>query len=171
MLTATFAPRVELLTPAEFEPRIPHLFTEGSYRLELLAEYDSPATRERMARYFAGDGIDAGRRKPWLSMVAEKTGAGAVMSRVHLIGKITPYLRYELAAYEQNIGAGEDVRILPQNHADGLELPGFDYWLWDSALASVMLYGHRGAWIGAVMISDPAFVRDCCRWRDIAMSS
>jgi hypothetical protein len=159
-----------MVSAADFERRIPDLFDRSAYRLELLGEYDSPAVRERVQRFAAEGRIDTGRPRPFLSMVREKIGAGAVMSRTHVIGQMTPYLRYELAAYELNVDAGEDVRILPQDRAGDVELPTFDFWLWDSILASVMLYGHRGAWLGAIMISDPAFVADCCRWRDNAMS-
>jgi hypothetical protein len=70
--------------------------------------------------------------------------------------------------------AGEDIRILSADLAAGLDLPGFDFWLFDAgqpgARVAVNVYGDRGAWLHAEIITDPGFVADCCRWRDAAMS-
>jgi hypothetical protein len=93
------------------------------------------------------------------------------MSRVHVVSEpLTDYLRYELACYESSAEAGEDIRILPTERAAGLDLPSFDYWLFDNERAAVMRYGARGLWLQTEIVTDPAFVMSCRRWQDQALS-
>jgi len=33
-----------------------------------------------------------------------------------------------------------------------------------------MIYGSGGTWQGVQLVTDPAFVSDCCRWRDATMN-
>ena len=151
------------------------LFGHSAWRLELLDWYTSPATEKRLARFLAGEQVTAEERAPWLSMLRRDRGAGKTIGRVHVIREpLTDYLRYELACYQSSFAAGEDIRILPADLAAGLDLPGFDFWLFDAgqpgARVAVNVYGERGAWLHAEIITDPGFVADCCRWRDAAMS-
>ncbi len=105
--------------PSEFEPRIPDLFEREAFRLELLDEYDAPATRERVRRFLAGEPQNLKVRAYWDGLIADARRAGKNMSRVHVVTE-------------------------PR---------------W------------RGTWLRTVMITDPSFVADCCRWRDIALSN
>jgi hypothetical protein len=150
------------------------LFDHSAWRLELLDWYTSPATEQRLARFLAGEQVTAAERAPWLSMLRRDRAAGKTIGRVHVISELTDYLEYELACYQSSGQAGEDIRILPASLAAGLDLPGFDYWLFDAgqpgACVAVNVYGERGAWLRAEIITESGFVADCCRWRDAAMS-
>jgi hypothetical protein len=57
-------------------------------------------------------------------IAARPGSAGGSMGRVHVLGPLNDYLRYELACYAQNAEAGEDVRVMPRAAAAGLDLPG-----------------------------------------------
>ena len=167
------APPGLIMTPTEIE----HGFLEGTlfdrsaYRLELLDWYTTPATERRLARFLAGEKVTAAERAAWLAMLRAVRADGKTMARVHIIAEpLSDYLKYELACYESSVEAGEDIRILPAHLATGLDLPGFDYWLFDDARAAVMYYGERGAWLRTEMVTDPGFVADCRRWRDEALS-
>lgn len=150
------------------------LFDHSAWRLELLDWYTSPATERRLARFLAGEQVTVAERAPWLSMLRRDRAAGKTIARVHVITELTDYLRYELACYESSAQAGEDIRILPGRLAEGLGLPGFDFWLFDAgypgARVAINVYGERGAWLHAEIVTEPGFVADCCRWRDAAMS-
>lgn len=150
------------------------LFDHSAWRLEVLDWYTSPATEQRLARFLAGEQVTAAERAPWLSMLRRDRAAGKTIGRVHVIGELTDYLRYELACYQSSFLAGEDIRILPASLAAGLELPGFDFWLFDAghpgARVAINVYGEHGAWLRAEIVTDPGFVAECCRWRDAAMS-
>ncbi len=158
--------------PSEFEPRIPDLFEREAFRLELLDEYDAPATRERVRRFLAGEPQNLKVRAYWDGLIADARRAGKNMSRVHVVTEpLNDYLRFELDFYRGSVAVGEDIGIIPRADAAGLELPEFDFWLFDGQTAAVMIYGWRGTWLRTVMITDPSFVADCCRWRDIALSN
>jgi hypothetical protein len=166
------------LSPAEFAREFDdgRLFKRSAWRYEQLDWYTSPATEQRVALFLAGEKVTAAEREPWLAMLRRNRDAGITIGRVHLIAKpLSDYLRYELACYESSAAAGEDIRILPAEDAAGLDLPDFDYYLFDEtvpgkAWVAVQLYGDRGAWLGADVITDPGFVADCRRWRHAATS-
>lgn len=172
------APSVRTLTGADIDRGFAEgtLFHHTAYRLELLDWYTSPKTEQRLARFLAGEKVTADERAPWLSMLRRDRAAGKTFARVHVIGEpLTDYLRYELACYESSAAYGEDIRILDADAADALDLPAFDYWLFDEAFpgkawVAVQRYGERGAWLGAEVSTDPGFVADCRRWRETAMS-
>jgi hypothetical protein len=161
------------LTPDEIDRAFGDrsLFQASAYRLELLDWYTSPATEARLARFLAGEAVTPAERERWLSMLHAAVRDGQAMSRVHVVAEpLSDYLKYELACYETSADAGEDIRILPAELAAGLDLPDFDYWLFDDARVAVMRYGERGAWQGADIVTDPQFTAQCRRWRDTAMS-
>jgi hypothetical protein len=147
------------------------LFSRTAYRLELLDWYTTPATEARLDRFLEGEAVTAAERERWLSMLRAGIADGQSISRVHVIAEpLTDYLKFELACYQTSAEAGEDIRILPAETAASLDLPDFDYWLFDDNRVAVMLYGDRGAWHGAEIISDPQFAAQCRSWRDTAMS-
>jgi hypothetical protein len=167
------APVGVAVAPAEIDRKFGDgsLFARSAYRLELLDEYDSPRTRVRVARFLAGQPEDAEVRAYWDAVIRDARQAGKVVRRVHVVAEpLTDYLRFELDFYRGSAAAGEDIRILPADVAAGLNLPGFDYWLFDDQCAAVMYYGERGAWLRTEFVTDPAFVASCQRWRDAALS-
>lgn len=167
------APPGLVMTPAEIDRGFAEgtLFDRSAYRLELLDWYTTPATERRLARFLAGEKVTAAERSGWLSMLATARSTGKTMARVHVIADpLSDYLRYELACYESSAVAGEDIRILPAKLTAGLDLPDFDYWLFDDSRAAVQYYGERGAWLRAEIVTDPSFVADCRHWRDEALS-
>jgi hypothetical protein len=167
------APRGRVMAPAEIDRGFAEgiLFDRSAYRLELLDWYTSPATERRLARFLAGEKVTVAERAGWLRMLHAARAAGKTMARVHVIAEpLSDYLRFELACYESSVEAGEDIRILPADLAAELNLPDFDYWLFDDTRAAVQYYDDRGAWLRAEILTEPGFVADCRHWRDQAMS-
>lgn len=163
-------PGAVIMTPGEFDTRFTGLFEHEAFRLELLDQYDSPGTQQRVQQFLAGQPDDPSARAGWDAVLAEARTAAKVMSRVHVVSEpLTDYLRFELDFYRGSVAAGEDVRILPRTQAADLGLPGFDFWLFDRS-AAVMVYDQAGWWLHTELVTSPAFVADCRRWRDIAMS-
>jgi len=177
-MTTTTYPRGRVVAPAQMERSFADgtLFDHSAWRLEMLDWYTSPVTEQRLARFLAGGIADlAAERAPWLAMLRRHRAAGKTIARVHVITEpLTDYLKYELACYETSVRAGEDIRILPASLAEDVDLPEFDYHLFDAgypgARAAVNVYGERGAWLRSEIVTEPGFVADCCRWRDAAMS-
>jgi hypothetical protein len=109
------APPGRVVAPADMDAAFGDgsLFERSAYRLELLAEYDSPRTRIRVARFLAGEPEDAEVRAYWDALVGDARRAGKVMQRVHVVAEpLTDYLRFEFDFYRGSIAAGEDIRIL-----------------------------------------------------------
>jgi hypothetical protein len=156
---------------ADFMGQFANLFRRSAWRLETLDLYDSPQTRERMARFAAGEPIDPRPREHWLAMLRDGRVMGRTVGRVHILGPLNDYLRYEIACYEQNVAAGEDIRLMSRARGATLGLPEFDFWLLDDETVAVMKYGERGVFIGAEFVTDPQFAAQCQRWRDIATSN
>jgi hypothetical protein len=173
-MEASWLPPGQPLAPEDIDRGFEQgtLFQRSAYRLELLDWYTSPATERRVARFLAGEKVTAAERASWLATVRNAMAAGATMSRVHVVAEpLSDYLRYELNCYESSFAAGEDIRILPAKQVVGLDLPSFDYWLFDDERAAVQHYGEHGAWLGASLVTDQAFVQSCQRWRDTALSN
>jgi hypothetical protein len=158
------------MTPGDFDTQFTALFKREAFRLELLDSYDSPGTHDRVQRFLAGEPANPAFRAGWDALLTEAHTVGARMSRVHVVSEpLTGYLQFELDFYRGSVAAGEDVRILPRTQAASLDLPGFDFWLFDRA-AAVMVYDQAGWWLRAELVTAPAFIADCRHWRDTAMA-
>jgi hypothetical protein len=156
-----------MITPAEFDARFLQWSTHSAFRLETLDHYDSPASHAAFERFRAGQPFLTPWRAAWDAMLAKETDKQ--FSRVHVVSEpLTEYLRFELICYRSGAAAGEDIRILPRRLAP-TDLPPFDYWLFDSQAAAIMSYDTQGTWLSTEFVTDPAFVADCCRWRDVTM--
>lgn len=159
---------LDYFAPARFA----RLFDRYAWRLEVLDEYDSPRTRQRIAQLQAGQAIDWTGNLPWYHLVTDARIAGRQVGRVHVIPeRLTPYLRFELAAYQNNQAAGETVQLLPRDQAEALGIPSFDFWLFDGTSAAVLYYGARGVMLRIEVVTDPEFLASCRAWRDTAMSN
>jgi len=159
------------MSPGRFDEQFPDLFQRHAFRLELLDRYDSPGTRERVQRFLAGEPDDPAIRAGWDGLLAELRQAGKTISRVHVVSEpLSDYLRFELAFYAGSVAAGEDIRILPRARAATMPLPPFDFWLFDEQSAAVMIYDSSGTWQSVQLVTDPAFVSGCCRWRDATIN-
>src|SRR5262249_47959769 len=136
------------LLPEDIDRGFEHgtLFQRSAYRLELLDWYTSPATERRLAAVLAGGKGPARERASWLATIRNAKAAGATMSRVHVVTEpLSDYLRYEFNCYESSIAAGEDIRILHASLTARLDLPSFDYWLFDDERATLQHYAHARA--------------------------
>jgi hypothetical protein len=97
--------------------------------------------------------------------------AGKTFQRVHVVREpLTDYLRYELAAYEHNVAAGEDIRVIPVRSGRWPgEIPHRDYWLFDSADLWHMDYDEQGRFLGAARATDAKDIIMHAYWRDAAL--
>jgi len=84
------------------------------WRVEVLQHYDVPGDEERQRAFHAGEPLPPPR--PELlddhQLIASLRASGRAAGRVHVVDRpLSPYVRYELAVYAENVAAGEDVRI------------------------------------------------------------
>jgi hypothetical protein len=153
------------------DPALGELFTSFRYTAYRLEAALYPAEEQAaLERFLAGEPLTPDPELDgWTDLVAEATGAGKVMRRVHLISpRLTgdPYFRYECAAYQLHAEAGEDIRIWV---ADLPEVgPLWDYWLFDSSRLWIMNYDEGGLFTDAEQVTSPAQIVQHAYWRDVA---
>jgi hypothetical protein len=145
--------------------------TSSVFRLETLQVYDAPSEAERQAAF-------AGGREGWrrsdddesLRLIRATTAQGVAWSRAHVVEEpLTDYLRFELAAYQENEAAGEAVWVT--NRAAHPELASLteDFVLIDDRAGIRFRYDAAGRRLGYERIADADLAR-YRRHRDLAVA-
>jgi len=123
-------------------------------RLEMLPRYHVDSELPHIRDFLAGKPTDFSFNSEWYGLIRSAVQRGASM--LHFRGlpdDPTPYLRFELAAYQGAHDAGEEFRFLYNHEIEGAvgeadALP--DFWLFDDARAYPILYDGRGGVLGVV---------------------
>jgi Family of unknown function (DUF6879) len=144
-------------------------FKHTAFRLETRDRYEEPEEAEAFRRFLAGEAADdtwfMDYRRAVEGWVAER-------KRVERVRVVTEphsdYVRWSLQVARLGTEAGEDIRYLPRQRAAELGLPDEDYWLFDSHKAAFLRFAEGDRRVGIELISDPAVVVQCGRWRDTA---
>jgi hypothetical protein len=156
-------------------PEFARLFADVQdswFRLETLQRYDAAYERDDFAAFLRGETITT-TPGPWQAMIRDHIAAGRQLARVHVIEEPpSDYIRYELAAYQLNFEAGEDVRLIPVPRSTWpADIPRHDYWLFDDQRLWLMDYSPDGAFEATRLVEDPIAIDQHRRWRDIALAS
>lgn len=109
----------------------------------------------------------------WCERIQRRVDGGARVQRVHVVAEpLTDYMRFELASYEPNVAAGEDVRIIPARAGFWpADVPsGADFWLVDTRRLWWMRYSPDGAWLGAELVTEPQRTVEARAVRDAALA-
>ncbi|MEU2111810.1 DUF6879 family protein [Streptomyces sp. NPDC019507] len=158
-----------MLVPFE---EITHLFGEfehTAFRLETRRGYASDREGERFQAFMRGIDPEPEPEHPWNVNVREKTAAGACFSRIRIIDEPpTDGQRFLMATAAGNVEAGEDIRVLPRARAEQLELPDWDFWLFDSRTLVRMHIDDTDTTVGVELLEEPSQVLAACRARDAA---
>ena len=82
------------------------------------------------------------RKLPWLRSIRELTAAGKTFGRVRMLTEpLTEYLRWLIEQTAANVEAGEDIRWVSRAVAAELEMPGYDFYLFDDRRVAIMRFG------------------------------
>lgn len=128
-------------------------FEHDAWRLEVRDVYAVPAETDRINEYLRTGLVTPSPK--WTRVVRAATGRDASIGRVRLVGyPITGYTRYELAAYDGNVEAGESVHLVDRRWLDRSWDAAPDFWLIDGQVW-LMRYDHAGAFLGAEVAPDP----------------
>ncbi|MFJ7069886.1 DUF6879 family protein [Streptomyces sp. NPDC101115] len=170
-LLVRFAPRT---AAAEMVPfgEIRDMFTEfkhTAWRLETRRGYATDRRGAKWARWKAGADIAAEPFDDWRENVARQTAAGKRFERVRLVDEpLTEGQAYLLASGLGNVAAGEDIRNLTRAQAHRLNLPDYDFWLFDSRVLVRFVFDEDDTTLGVIVSEDPADVAAACQARDAA---
>jgi len=131
-------------------------YVHTAFRLETRDHYAVTDEAEAFRKFLAGEPYELDWHRTWLAGIRSITGSGRRMQRVRLVSEPpTDYQRFELAVTPTNLAAGEDIRVLPRSRAAGLDLPAYDFWLFDDTRLGIMHFDDDGLFQGIEMIEDP----------------
>jgi uncharacterized protein DUF6879/uncharacterized protein DUF397 len=144
-------------------------FEHAAFRLETQERYVDDEEQEPLRRFLAGEPPDDEWFMDWYEAVARLAAGGRRMERVRVVDEPhSDYTRFGIdLARRLNVQAGEDIRYLPRQRAEGLGLPGEDFWLLDSSRV-LTLHFDAEMLLGAELVTDPAAVVQHAYWRDAA---
>jgi len=147
-----------------------------AFRLEAQQRYAVPAEDEQFRAFAEGRPLPPDPRVDRsMQIIREATARGCRIRRVHVMDlPLNPYLRYELAAYRENIDAGEEIGIaLRRWHQDLAELVE-DFVLFDPEGPQPdvvwMRYDDQGQLAGLAHSSKPADVALATSYRETALA-
>jgi hypothetical protein len=127
-------------------------FERSAFRLEARDTYKVPDEDERLAAFLLGRELPArtAEEDEWLGLLTRATAAGRKIVRVRIVTKpLTDYTRFELAVYPENIGAGEEIRVVERERLpQGRDSWDEDFWLFDRDTAVVLQYETDGRFLG-----------------------
>jgi hypothetical protein len=141
--------------------------SKRAFHLELRDSYNVASEDEPFGRWQRGERDDYVWHQDWLGFLREATRAGAQVQRVRLVSlPHSEYTRWGLEVAPLNIQAGEDVRYLPRQQAEGIELPDEDFWLLDDDWLILSVFSDDGRTGGFARDDDPQLLRQCLTVRD-----
>lgn len=146
-------------------------FEHTAWRLETRRRYASDETTATYAQFSRGepvnwDGVDA----DWCAERREQTALGKTFARVRIIDSPpTPGQLYLLDNARRNSAVGEDIRILRRSDAQRLQLPGEDFWIFDSRLVAVLNFDADDGLVDVNLITEPVSVNRYAQMRDAAV--
>lgn len=152
--------------------KITHLFAEfehAAFRLETRRGYTTDREGDRYKAFMRGVDPQPVPGNAWNVNVREKAAQGAHFSRVRIVDDPpTDGQRFLMATAASNVAAGEDIRVLSRVVAKSVDLPDYDFWLFDSRILARMHIDDTDTTVGVEVIEDPAEVLAACRARDTA---
>jgi len=120
-------------------------FQRSAWRWETQGVYREPEEQEPFRQFLAGHEPDLSFMHGWWATVEANVQAGKRYGRIRVLTEpLTDYLRFELSFTQQNVDAGEDIRVMTLDRARELGLPDEDFWLLDDELAAVMHFDENG---------------------------
>ena len=134
-------------------------FERSAFRVEARDRYDVDHERDAFAAFRDGRNLRprTAANDPWLTLVAAHTAAGRLIERVRIVSEpLTEYTRFELAAYSDNIAAGEKIGIIPRAALTDADQgwASEDFWILDEKLVVLLSYDDTGRFLGAQQPKD-----------------
>jgi hypothetical protein len=149
---------------------------EEAFRLEAQQRYAVPAEDEQFRAFTEGRPVPSDPRvNRSMQIIREATARGCRIRRVHVVDlPLTAYLRYEMAAYRENIDAGEEVGIAVRRWHPDLAGLAEDFVLFDPEGPHPdvvwMRYDDQGQLAGLAYSDKPADLALAASYRETALA-
>ncbi|WP_290055680.1 DUF6879 family protein [Amycolatopsis solani] len=140
-------------------------FERSAWRWECQGTYPDPAEREPMQAWRDGR-LDAEFMTEWLAQIRRLRAAGQVFERVRMLTEpLTEYLRWMISLTPLNVEAGEDIRWIAERDARQLDVPAYDFYLFDDRIVARLHFDETGV-AGVELSDEPGTVAEHRRWRN-----
>jgi hypothetical protein len=108
-------------------------FTHEAIRLETLQHYQVPGDEHRQQAFRQGLPLPTRPDKQTtVDLIHDSVAAGKTIGRIHIVDlPLSNYVQYELAAYRENVDAGEQVWIADRGANPGLDELRHDFAIFD----------------------------------------
>ncbi|MGP3913731.1 DUF6879 family protein [Nonomuraea sp. 10N515B] len=159
-----------LLSEAELGDLLAN-FTTSAFRFELRERYNSTVGAEPFRKWQMGEPDDYAWHRSWMEKISRDVAAGKTWQRVRIVS-VPPseYTRYGIEVARLSVQAGEDIRYLRRDVAEGLGLHPYDAWLLDdSRLVWLHFSDVDDRFADAALITDPEVVSRHRAWREVAL--
>jgi hypothetical protein len=146
------------------------------FRLEAQQRYAVPAEDAQFRAFTEGRPMPSDPRvNRSMQVIREAVARGTRIRRVHVVDlPLTAYLRYEMAAYRENTGAGEEVSIAVRAWHQALDELDEDFVLFDPDGPRPdlvwMRYDDEGRLAGLDHSDDPGELARARRHREVALT-
>lgn len=140
-------------------------------RLEPRDRYNTGLSTQPLRHYLTGDLTDYSFMDRWTGDVSRWASQGKRMSRVRVVTEpLTDDARFSLHVARINVAAGDEIRYLPRQRAQELELglPDEDYWIFDATKAAIIHFDDDDPPVGHELIEDLAEIVQRLYWFDAA---
>jgi hypothetical protein len=138
-----------------------------AFHLEQRDTYNVESEDEPFRRWLHGEPDDYAWHADWANFVRDATAAGIEVQRVRLASvPHTDYIRWGLDVSPLNIKAGEDIRYLPRDLTEDIDLPEEDFWLLGEDVLILSVFSADGRTGGFARASSPELLRQCVAVRD-----
>lgn len=157
---------MELLPGEAFEEMF-RSFERTAFHLEVQDSYHTPEEAGPFELFLRDEADDFAWHESWLALVREVSRDGRHINRVRVVDvPHSDYTRWGLTVATHNIEAGEDIRWLPRQLTQGIELTTDDYWLFDDDRVVFTVFEPSGRFAGGAETLDPVIVEHCRQARD-----
>ena len=157
----------DIISLDEFD-RLFTQFEHTAWRLETRRRYASDEITDTYAQFLRGEPVDwKGRDAEWCAERLEQTALGKRFERVRIVDNPpTPGQLYLLDNARRNSTVGEDIRQLRRADAERLQLPGEDFWIFDSRLVARLNFDEADNLVNVELITEPVEVNRYAQVRD-----
>jgi hypothetical protein len=136
-------------------------------RLESRRHTDIEDERSEFRAFLAGEPpeVHQWEHEPFTEMVSRHAAAARPFRRARVMDDpLTDHNRYMIYTGSRGASIGDDIRYLLRAQANALDLPGHDFWVFDSARLVELRFTDDGRPLGHDLITDPETVARHEEW-------
>ncbi len=138
-----------------------------AFHLELSDDYNVASEDAAFGKWQRGEPDDYAWHQDWLGFLRQAAAGGTHVERLRIVSlPHTEYTRFGLAIGRLNTEAGEDLRYLPRDLTQGIDLPGEDYWLLDDDTLILSVFSEDGRTGGFARETGEQWLRHALQVRD-----